>query len=223
MVPSGFYIPINWHLCTSASHWIATIIKRKTLPGKKFFLNWDYKTQCKVIYQMYVRTFRIYWLEILSSAATYKRMKTELLYWPRRIAKAWTKLNLLSDHSPSGPMLDSSTGQRKGECLSILNKGFTSAFSILSEMSKCDNNYSPDNSNPAAATWDKDLLVLIDFQARQNIRAETQSLCSAYEHRNTEAQLSLTASRIREANQRVSQKARAGIKSVWKKNSLLIK
>ncbi|RLW07673.1 hypothetical protein DV515_00003629 [Chloebia gouldiae] len=52
--------------------------------------------------------------EILSSAATYKRMKTELLYWPRRVAKAWTKLNFLSDHSPPAPMLDSSTGQRKG-------------------------------------------------------------------------------------------------------------
>lgn len=95
-------------------------------------------------------------------------MKTELLYWPRRVAKAWTKLNLLSDHSPSGPILDSSTGQRKGECFRILNRGFTSAFSILSEMAKCDNNYIPDNSSPAAATQDKDLLAPIDFQARQS-------------------------------------------------------
>lgn len=95
-------------------------------------------------------TFRMYRLEILSSAATYKRMKTELLYWPRRVARVWTKLNLLSDHSPSGPMLDSSTGQWKGECLNMLSSGFTSAFSIFSEMSKCDNCYIPDNSNPAA-------------------------------------------------------------------------
>lgn len=134
---------------------LATIIKCKRVACKHVFKKMrPQNTMQSNLLDMLYGTFRIYRLEILSSAATYKRMKTELLYWPRRVAKVWTKLNLLSDHSPSDPMLDSSTGQRKGECLSILNRGFMSAFSILSEMSKYDNNYIPENSNPAAATWD---------------------------------------------------------------------
>lgn len=36
----------------------------------------------------------------------------------------------------------------------MLSSGFTSAFSILSEMSKCDNCYIPDDSNPAVAMGD---------------------------------------------------------------------
>lgn len=74
----------------------------------------------------------IYSLEALSSEATYNRMKTELLYCPRRVARVWSMLNFLSDHRPSGPMFDSSTGQRNGECFSMFRSGFASAFSILS-------------------------------------------------------------------------------------------
>lgn len=78
-------------------------------------------------------TFKMCSLDDLSSGDTYKRMKTELLYWPRNVASVCRRLNFLSDHTPSGPIFDSRTGQRKGECRRMCSNGFASAFSIASE------------------------------------------------------------------------------------------
>lgn len=161
-------------------------------------------------------TFRMYRLEILSSAATYKRMKTELLYWPRRVARVWTKLNLLSDHSPSGPMLDFSTGQRKGECLSMLSSGFTSAFSILSEMSKCDNCYIPDDSNPAAAMGDARIYQYWSIPRQDKGIAEPQHLCSACEHRGPAVLHQFIWIKLKKRHISIfSKRQRAGIKYIF--------